>query len=192
MRQLILAVALFEVTEVTPSDDKMSYHVKGKNIDNEAETCEFDFDTNWVESNGVQVGGYLYGSDRYMSPEEFTTCYVVQEMEEMEETGKLLEAKSVFPNKTYGNTDASGTKQNVKDVQFFGDGDMWKLISKAWSENEGWMKSTKALEIKNVGVVIQVTTQQGYSVAEAVTFIPNARIKVEGEGADVKRSIVNI
>lgn len=62
--------------------------------------------------------------------------------------------------KTLGNTDANGTKKNVKDVKFWGNGDAWQLICKASSEDEGWMKSTKAYEIPGVGVVMQTTTQQ--------------------------------
>jgi len=50
--------------------------------------------------------------------------------------------------------------KNVKDIVFWGDAETFKLISKASSMEEGWMKSTKAMEIEEVGVVIQVTTQQ--------------------------------
>ena len=63
-------------------------------------------------------------------------------------------------SKTLHNSNASGASKNVKDIVFWGDGDTFKLISKASSESEGWMKSTKAMEIEGVGVVIQVTTQQ--------------------------------
>lgn len=63
-------------------------------------------------------------------------------------------------SKTLHNSNASGASKNVKDIVFWGDGDTFKLISKASSVNEGWMKSTKAMEIEGVGVVIQVTTQQ--------------------------------
>lgn len=74
--------------------------------------------------------------------------------------------------KTLNNTDANGASKNVKDIQFWGNGDTFKLISKASSKKEGWMKSTKAMEIENLGCVIQVSTQQGDNVAEAITFIP--------------------
>ena len=78
--------------------------------------------------------------------------------------------------KTLHNSDASGARENVKDIHFFGDGDTFKLISKASSEAEGWMKSTKAMEVDGVGCVVQVTTQQGSSVAEALTFVPGVVI----------------
>jgi hypothetical protein len=58
----------------------------------------------------------------------------------------------------------------------FGDGDLFKLISKASSKNEGWMKSTKAMQIDDVGCVIQVTTQQADNVSEALTFVPATKI----------------
>ena len=90
--------------------------------------------------------------------------------------------------KTLGNTTASKARENVKDIQFWGDGDTFKLISKASSQAEGWMKSTKAREIPDVGCVVQVTTQQrnpdgSYAVAEAVTFVPGVRIDTR-YGAD--------
>ena len=82
--------------------------------------------------------------------------------------------------KTLGNTCANGATKNVKDIVFWGNGDMFKLISKASSQNEGWMKSTKAMQAGS-SVVVQVTTQQrkpdgSYAVAEALTTIQNAII----------------
>jgi len=81
--------------------------------------------------------------------------------------------------KTLVNTDANGASKNVKDIVFWGNGDTFKLISKASSVVEGWMKSTKAMEIEAVGCVVQVTTQQGNNIAEAITFVPGVRIKEE-------------
>lgn len=75
-------------------------------------------------------------------------------------------------SKTFGNTTASQAKDNVSDIQFWGDGDTWKLISKAWSEKEQWMKSTKAMQILGGGCLVQVTTQQSDNISEAVTFVP--------------------
>ena len=49
--------------------------------------------------------------------------------------------------KTLINTDSNGATKNVKDIIFWGNGDTFKLISKASSVEEGWMKSTKAMEI---------------------------------------------
>lgn len=60
-------------------------------------------------------------------------------------------------DKTVGNTDASAAKQNVKDIVFFGNGDTFKLLCKASSKNEGWLKSTKAMEIPGVGSMREIS-----------------------------------
>ena len=84
--------------------------------------------------------------------------------------------------KTLGNTDVNAAKKNVADLVIYGNGDMFKLLCKASSQQEGWMKSTKAMHIPEVGCVVQVTTQQqnidgSYAVAEAVTFVPGVKIE---------------
>lgn len=83
--------------------------------------------------------------------------------------------------KTLNNSDISGAEKNVPDLRKVGNGDMLCLLCKASSCSEGWMKSTKALQIDGVGCVLQVTTQQrnpdgSYAVAEAVTFVPGVMI----------------
>lgn len=95
-------------------------------------------------------------------------------------------------NKTLHNTTASQAQTNVKDIIFWGNGDTFKLISKASSKAESWMKSSKAMEIPGVGCVVQVTTQQGDNIAEAVTFVPNVKIKetTDTEGKVVSRQLV--
>ena len=82
--------------------------------------------------------------------------------------------------KTLHNSDISGARQNVKDIAVVGNGDMFRLLCKASSQAEGWMKSTKAMEVPG-GCVVQVTTQQrnadgSYAVAEALTFVPGVKI----------------
>ena len=62
--------------------------------------------------------------------------------------------------KSLGATDVKGAKTLVGDLETFGNGDMFQLLCKASSQNQGWMKSTKAMEIEGVGCVVQVTTQQ--------------------------------
>ena len=89
-------------------------------------------------------------------------------------------------NKTLHNSDVNGAKKNVRDIKFFGNGDLFKLLCKASSEDEGWMKSTKAMET-GTGCVVQVTTQQrnpdgSYSIAEAVTFVPGVEIFKDPNG----------
>ena len=101
--------------------------------------------------------------------------------------------------KSLGNTDSNGAKKNVKDIQFWGNGDTFKLISKASSKVEGWMKSTKAMEIEGVGCVVQVTTQQGDNIAEALTFVPGVKVSSlirtnteTGEEKVVSRTLIKI
>jgi hypothetical protein len=93
--------------------------------------------------------------------------------------------------KSLQNTDADGARKNVKDIVFWGDGDTFKLISKASSKAEGWMKSTKAMQAGR-DVVVQVTTQQrnpngSYSIAEALTTVPNAEIVEFVENGEVTK-----
>ena len=76
------------------------------------------------------------------------------------------------------NVSTSGVK--VPDVRVYGDPDIFRLLCKASSKSEGWMKSTKAMEILGAGCVVQVTTQQGDHVAEALTFVPGVRIEPIG------------
>lgn len=78
--------------------------------------------------------------------------------------------------KTLHNSDASGAQKNVKDMKVVGNGDTFKLLCKASSKAEGWMKSTKACEIQGSGCIVQVTTQQGDNVSEALTFVSGVKI----------------
>lgn len=64
----------------------------------------------------------------------------------------------------------------VNDIEVVGDGNTFQLLCKASSKSQGWMKSAKAMEIPGVGCVVQVTTQQGDNVAEALTFVPDVMI----------------
>lgn len=72
--------------------------------------------------------------------------------------------------------------QKKTDVIGVGNGNLFQLLSKASSKQQGWMKSSKAMEIPGVGCVVQVTTQQGDHVAEALTFIPGVRIADDENG----------
>lgn len=94
--------------------------------------------------------------------------------------------------KSLGNTDVSGARKNVSDLVIFGEGDEWKLLSKASSKKEGWMKSTKAMAIPGVGCLVQVTTQQGNQIAEAVTFVPGVRIVNGVRGIGYGRTLVGL
>lgn len=95
--------------------------------------------------------------------------------------------------KTLHNSDVSGARQNVKDIQVVGNGDMFRLLCKASSQAQGWMKSTKAMEVVG-GCVVQVTTQQrnpdgSYAVAEALTYVPGVQIVNDVDGG---RKLIDI
>jgi len=92
--------------------------------------------------------------------------------------------------KTLHNSDVSGARKNVSDLKVYGNGDTFQLLCKASSKAEGWMKSTKAMEIEKVGCVVQVTTQQGDNVSEALTFVPGVRIVEDSEHGGRKLSLV--
>ena len=73
-------------------------------------------------------------------------------------------------------------KENISDLKTYGNCDNFRLLCKASSEKEGWMKSTKVCNTP-VGCIVQVTTQQlnddnTYSLAEALTFVPGCMIDI--------------
>lgn len=78
-----------------------------------------------------------------------------------------------------------GAKANISDLKVYGDGDTFRLLCKASSEEQGWMKSTKVCNVFG-GCIVQVTTQQknpdgSYAVAEALTYVPNVQIDISSE-----------
>lgn len=91
--------------------------------------------------------------------------------------------------KTLVNSTVDAAKKNVSDLAVYGNGDTFKLVCKASSPAEGWMKSTKAAEVAG-GCIVQVTTQQrnpdgSYSVAEALTYVPGVRLlEIDGDKAN--------
>ena len=85
-------------------------------------------------------------------------------------------------DKTLDVVDSADSQTKVSDVQVVGNPDMFRLLCKASSKEQGWMKSTKAMEIPAIGCVVQVTTQQGDNVAEALAFVPGVKVTDDGEG----------
>ena len=88
--------------------------------------------------------------------------------------------------KTLTNVDIEGARSAVSDIQVTGNGNLFQVLCKASSKAQGWMKSTKAMAVHG-GCVVQVTTQQknpdgSYSVAEALTFVPNVQIVNDVDG----------
>lgn len=88
--------------------------------------------------------------------------------------------------KSSRNTNMEDAKTSTPDLFVFGAPGEWELISKASSESQGWMKSTKAMTAAG-GVVLQVTTEfrkngEVTSCAEALQFIPGAKIDTDSDG----------
>lgn len=85
--------------------------------------------------------------------------------------------------KTLGIENMDQAKAQVSDIKVFGDPGAWVLLCKASSENQGWMKSTKVMNIPG-GCLVQVSTQQrnpdgSYAVAEALIHLDSVQINVE-------------
>lgn len=81
--------------------------------------------------------------------------------------------------------DVNGAKKNIDDLEVYGDGDTFRLLCKASSKKEGWMKSTKVCNVQG-GCIVQVTTQQRnadftYSISEALTFVPGNHIDIDAD-----------
>lgn len=80
-------------------------------------------------------------------------------------------------------SEIKGAKANIKDLKTFGDGDTFKLLCKASSEEQGFMKSTKVCNCAG-GCIVQTSTMQRnedgtYAVAEALVWVPGNKINTE-------------
>jgi hypothetical protein len=145
--------------------------------------------------------------DKELAPDVFKLGYIARDPnnhndmwyvskkyfdENFELNEETITADSIVSNKTLDNTSIADVKLKVSDVVVWGDGDTFKLISKASSKSQGWMKSCKAMEIEHVGCIIQVTTQQDKNVAEALVFVPDVRIDTQllEDGSVISRKIV--
>lgn len=65
--------------------------------------------------------------------------------------------------------------EKVPDVVVVGDPGAWELICKASSQSQGWMKSTKRLEVRG-GWLYQTETQQRsadgtWALSQALAFV---------------------
>lgn len=79
--------------------------------------------------------------------------------------------------------DVTHSSELPEDIKLFGNPDLWQLICKASGPN--WMKSTKAMELRNLGCLVQVSTQINDIVAEAITFVPQVQVKKGRDGNPV-------
>lgn len=170
-----------------------------------SEMIEYDkFNWSTVKEGTVSISE----ADKQLSNEEFLKGYIARNPKNHGDLWyvakkyfdeNLEEVTKPEDSKTLDNTTAAQAKDKVKDIVFWGNGDTFKLISKASSNNENWMKSTKAMQIDNVGCVVQVTTQQGNNVSEAVTFVSGVKIEetwdspdAPKEGKVISRKLVKI
>ena len=92
----------------------------------------------------------------------------------------IKSADDVTRDKTLNCTDMEDACKKVSDIVTWGDPSMFKLICKASSAREGWMRSTKAMEV-GFHVIVQVSTYQRnasgeVAIAEALTTVESARI----------------
>lgn len=104
-----------------------------------------------------------------------------------EETTDLGALEPDVQGKTLNVKNVEEAKAVINDIEVFGNGDLWQLLCKASSKSQGWMKSTKAMEVYN-GCLVQVTTQQGDQIAEAVTFVQGVGIGRDQNGNPVLKS----
>lgn len=87
---------------------------------------------------------------------------------------------SLMKEKTLDISEEKSAKKNISDLKVYGNTDTFLLLCKASSQEEGFMKSTKVCNVQS-GCIVQVSTQQknpdgSYSVAEALTYVPNMMI----------------
>ena len=95
-----------------------------------------------------------------------------------DEAYHAAEAANQRPRDVVNTDDA---KAKVSDIVVVGNPDHWKLLFKASSKSQGWMKSTKAMETAH-GCIVQVTTQQGDEVTESLTFVLGVKIEDDVNG----------
>jgi len=82
--------------------------------------------------------------------------------------------------KTLNVLNGEDNKIKVSDVELFGNVDTWILVCKASSKKQGWMKSTKVMNVPG-GCIVQVSTQQDNNPAEAITFVPGTYYDIESK-----------
>ena len=148
----------------------------------------------------VNVGDYIVAHDigtdyskvEVVTASDYQATYIEANEEDIMADNEKKKKKEKKGGKTLHNSSVSGARDNVRDIQVYGDGDTFKLICKASSAAEDWMKSTKAMEIEGVGCLVQVTTQQGDNVAEALTFVPNVRLElINGDKKNGRRLVAD-
>lgn len=138
-----------------------------------------EFEEDIYSLHGIEIRGYI---DRGVTSLVWKNTYGDYDMRIDYDNHNMIiknrddNQEALSETKDMGISDSKGAKANISDLEVFGDPDTWLLISKASSQSQGWMKSTKAMKIQGAGVIVQVTTQQGDNVAESLQFVPNVSI----------------
>lgn len=57
-----------------------------------------------------------------------------------------------------------------------GDGNMYQVLVKTYSQREKLIKTTRAFEVGGIGCVVQATIEKGKDISESVVFVANAII----------------
>ncbi len=88
--------------------------------------------------------------------------------------------KAELSEKSLDVTSVEDAKKKISDIKVVGDGNLVSLLCKASSEEQGWMKSAKALYVKGVGCVVQFTAQQRnidgtYTMTDTACFVPGVK-----------------
>lgn len=99
----------------------------------------------------------------------------------MKEKESQTELEPAKVEKSLDVTSVADAKEKVSDIVVVGNGDLFQLLCKASSKSQKWMKSAKAMQTPE-GCVVQVTTQNGDNVAEALTFVPGVKIADDVNG----------
>ena len=76
--------------------------------------------------------------------------------------------------------------EQAKDLEQLGNPAAWKPICQSSSDEQGWIKTTSAMQVGRTGVVVKVTEQQRNSngtltISTALTFCPGATIGPDKE-----------
>ena len=80
-------------------------------------------------------------------------------------------------------TDTADAKAKTSDIKVTGNPDVWELVCKASSKEQGWAKSTKEMKVPG-GRVIQTTTEHRNrdgivtACSDACVFVPNCSAEI--------------
>ena len=93
----------------------------------------------------------------------------------MTSTITIRDLQSIAADKDLTVTDTAGAQKSATDVVVVGNPDAWELICKASSQEQGWMKSTKRLQVER-GYLYQTETQQrnpdgSWALSQALQYV---------------------